>query len=281
MQVNQIYNQDCLEGIRLLQERSISLVLTSPPYAQQRQKHYQGIEESDYPSWLVSVLETLKPKLTADANVLINIRSNVKDGQVSDYVLRTRLAIRDAGWIELEELIWYKPNGPPLGHPNRPRRCWEHILWYSQTTHPFLDLTECGRHTGNYACDGGGLNNHLFHATNKTPLEGNSRITDVIIAGVDGGAADKGIDHPARYPLALCETLIKTFSPSGSVVLDPFAGSGTTAIASIDTGRNYIGFEIDSEYYKLASNRIATHHVSTASLESLFERDNSSLIMPT
>ena len=65
------------------------------------------------------------PKMTPDGSVLSSIRPHVKDGVLSDYVLRTRLALRETGWHECEELIWLKPDAPPLGSKLRPRRAWE------------------------------------------------------------------------------------------------------------------------------------------------------------
>jgi site-specific DNA-methyltransferase (adenine-specific) len=96
---------------------------------------------------------------------------------------------------------------------------------------------------------------------------GKSRITDVITCPV---GHDKESDHPARYPVALCETLITTFSEIGTNVCDPFSGSGSTAIACINTDRNYIGFELDADYHTKATERIVNHHKPT-SLDSLFE----------
>jgi hypothetical protein len=75
-------------------------------------KLYSGINEQDYRGWMTTVMEALRPKLTNDASVLVVLRSHVRQGEVSDYVLRTRLRIREAGWKECEELIWHKTRTP-------------------------------------------------------------------------------------------------------------------------------------------------------------------------
>lgn len=67
------------------------------------------------------------------------------------------------------------------------------------------------------------------------------------------------VGHPAPFPVELPHRLIQLYTFTNDVVLDPFMGSGTTAIASINSGRIYVGYEIDSEYLKLAEERIATH----------------------
>ena len=103
------------------------MVVTSPPYAQQRAGHYEGISEEDYPDFTVQWMTALAPKMTPDGSVFLVIRPHVRDGVLSDYVLRTRLALREAGWHECEELIWLKPDAPPLGSLS----CDHDVTWES------------------------------------------------------------------------------------------------------------------------------------------------------
>lgn len=70
---------------------------------------------------------------------------------------------------------------------------------------------------------------------------------------------NNGYFHPTQKPVALLEYLIKTYTNDGDTVLDNCMGSGSTAVACINTGRNYIGFELDKEYYDLAEQRISEH----------------------
>lgn len=85
---------DCMKLIPTLEGGSVGLVLTSPPYADQRQGHYNGVAEADYADWTVKWMAELWDKLADDASVLIVIRPHLKQGVISDYVLRTRLALR-------------------------------------------------------------------------------------------------------------------------------------------------------------------------------------------
>ena len=110
-----VLHGDCLDVIPTLVDESISLVVTSPPYAQQRSGHYEGVSEEDYPEFTVQWMTALAPKMTPDGSVFLVIRPHLQNGVLSDYVLRTRLALRETGWRECEELIWVKPNAPPLG----------------------------------------------------------------------------------------------------------------------------------------------------------------------
>src|SRR4051812_38136226 len=105
----------CEDLIPTLVNRSVALVVTSPPFALQRKRNYGGVRESDYPDWLSHIMELLRPKMKHNGSVLINLRPHIRHGQISDYVLQTRLRIGAAGWVEADELIWHAPDKPPLG----------------------------------------------------------------------------------------------------------------------------------------------------------------------
>ena len=111
----QYLHGDCLDLIPTLDDCSVSLVVTSPPYADQRAGHYESVPEEDYPDFTVNWMTALEPKMTPDGSVFVVIRPHLRAGVISDYVLRTRLTLREAGWNECEELIWLKPGAPPLG----------------------------------------------------------------------------------------------------------------------------------------------------------------------
>ena len=134
-----------MDLISTLEDESVQLVVTSPPYAEQRKGQYRGVPEAVYPDWTVQWMALLWDKLAADGSVLIVIRPHITKGCLSDYVLKTRLALRDDGWTECEEMIWFKPDAPPLGSNRRPRRTWESILWFGRTGNPYINLTACGR----------------------------------------------------------------------------------------------------------------------------------------
>ena len=79
-------------------------------------------------------------------------------------------------------------------------------------------------------------------------------MTDVIVAPVGGN--EPGVDHPAVFPVALAEPLIRTFSQAGDMVLDPFCGSGQTLLAAKGCGRRYLGMERDERYVRIALQRL-------------------------
>ena len=248
---------DCVRQIPTLKNRSIRAVVTSPPYADKRKLHYKSVPEKDYPEWMVSVCNAIRPKLTKDGSILINIRSHIKDGAVSDYVLRTRLALRKAGFIENEELIWHKPDATAMGSTLRPRRTWEQILWFSTCENPFCDLRALGRMS---AAIGFGASakaeqyTDLYHGATKKRTFGIARTPDVFTARI--GDNSKHIKHSAAYSPNLAEQLIRTFSKEGDTILDPFAGTGTTLLVARLLNRPSVGVEFEPVNVELIRTRI-------------------------
>jgi site-specific DNA-methyltransferase (adenine-specific)/site-specific DNA-methyltransferase (cytosine-N4-specific) len=258
--LNHVTQGNCFDLIPQLEDESIAAVITSPPYAEQRNDFYQGVPEKDYPAWFVRLMETIRPKLKRDGSVLVVIRSKVQDGALSDYVLRTVLAVRESGWNQPEELIWYKSDGPPNGASNRPRRAFEHILWFSKTRRPYINLQAAGKQSkriGNVSeskkTDRLGLNRRLNFSGEKLKA-GTARITDVIKVGVSQN--DKGIDHPAIYPRPLANKLLLTFTKIGDTILEPFGGSGTTALSAATFGRDFVAFELEQRWVDLGNQRL-------------------------
>jgi DNA modification methylase len=254
-----VLHGDCLDLIPTLEDGSVSLVVTSPPYAEQRAGHYGGIPEEDYPDFTVQWMTALAPKMTPDGSVFLVIRPHVKNGVLSDYVMRTRLALREAGWKECEELIWLKPDAPPLGSLHRPRRTWESLLWFSRSTNPYADLKACGKGSDRLGFEGSfrfglGGNGPLNGGQGVGRTSGVARISDVIVAPI--GDNEPGLEHPAVFPLGLAEQLVRTFSQEGDLVLDPFCGSGQTLLAAKQCGRRYLGMEREERYVKVALGRL-------------------------
>jgi DNA modification methylase len=254
-----VLHGDCLDVIPTLEDGSVSLVVTSPPYAEQRRGHYSGVPEEDYPDFTVNWMTALAPKMTPDGSVFLVIRPHVRDGVLSDYVLRTRLALREAGWHECEELIWLKPDAPPLGSLKRPRRTWESILWFSRSTQPYCDLKARGKESSRIGFEssfrfGVGGDSPLSRVQAGSSTNGIARISDVIVANV--GSSDEALDHPAVFPLALADQLVRTFSQEGDLVFDCFAGSGQTLLAAKQCGRRYLGIEREAKYVKIALGRL-------------------------
>ncbi len=221
--------------------------------------HYEGVSEEDYPDFTVEWMSALAPKMRADGSVFMVIRPHLHNGVLSDYVLRTRLALRVAGWNECEELVWLKPDAPPLGSTLRPRRAWESVLWFSRCVQPYADLKACGNESDRLGFEGSmrfgvGGDSPINQGNSARCAKGLARISDVIVAHISGN--ERGLDHPAMFPLSLADQLIKTFSQTGDLVLDPFAGSGQALLAAKQCGRRFLGIEREEKYVKIALARL-------------------------
>ena len=259
----QIMTGDCIELMRTLPDNSVDSIVTSPPYAEQRKATYGGIPEADYPEWTVTWMRQAKRVLKTDGSVLINISPHVRRGQLSDYVLRTRLALREDGWNEVDELIWHKTNAMPVGHKDRPRRSWESILWFSKHGGAYSNakangiksryptkVTQTGQHTYQ---DGWG---HLAGGSGQSGGSGKTPETTRCSNLVSLSKVVERTGHPAPFPLELARWMARIVTPPGGVVLDPFAGSGTTVEAALMDGFSAVAMEREETYLPLIQARI-------------------------
>jgi len=249
-----LYEGDCLEVMRQLPDNSVDAVVTSPPYAMQRAKLYGGVPEDEYPDWTVAWMEQVRRILKPHGSVLINIREHIRNGEMSDYVHRTRLALREAGWIECDELIWVKTSSPPVGHPRRPRRSWERILWFAKDQQPYCDPKANGKFSDRIGVDATGEGFTKWLAGASDWRSGIARCRDWV--AVSPSQTDSR-GHPAAYPRDLAAWMIRLVTPPGGKVLDPFAGSGTTLIAAVEEGFSVIGIEREPEYCEIIRKRMA------------------------
>lgn len=257
---NTIYQTDCKILANIIPAETLDLIVTSPPYANQRKSQYGGIEEEMYPEWTVDWAECFRNALKDTGSIAIVIRPHIKNGQISDYVLKTRLAMRKAGWNEAEELIWIKPDSPPLGHIKRPRRAWESILWFSKTSRPFCNPQANGTTSERIGFESIKGVGDYKSGTSKAKC-GIARCRDYIEIGTGSVDKSKSNSHPAQYPEKLAKWIVKLLCPPTGLVCDPFIGSGTTALAcinlNVEENHNfqYIGSEVKEEYFLIANER--------------------------
>jgi len=232
-------------------DHSIALALSSPPHSEQRKGLYPGVPKEEYPAFTVDWMLKLWPKLTNDGSVLIVIDPHVQNGEVADYVLRTQLALRDAGWRQHMPLMWLKEDRCPLGHRGWLRHTYEQILWFSKTTKPFCD-PKAGREVTEIEAPR--YRHSRWSPGGKSAL-GIKRGTDVIDIPV--GFTPKGVDHPAMFPVELAEQLIRNFCQPSGTVWDGFAGSGNSLLAATRLGHPFYGCDIVPEYVEMARRRLA------------------------
>ena len=124
---------DCAQVLRDYPDNFFDLIVTSPPYADQREDTYGGIPPAKYVDWFVQRSEEFLRVLKPTGSFVLNIKEKVSAGERHTYVLELILALRKQGWKWTEEYIWHKRNCHPGKWPNRFRDAWERCLHFTKT----------------------------------------------------------------------------------------------------------------------------------------------------
>ena len=127
-----IYLGDCKEELKKIDDNSIDLIFTSPPYADNRKSTYGGIQPDSYVEWFLPISEELFRVLKPSGTFILNIKERVVDGERHPYVLELILGMKRQGWLWTEEFIWHKKNSYPGKWPNRFRDAWERLLQFNR-----------------------------------------------------------------------------------------------------------------------------------------------------
>ena len=258
---------DCEKVIRceLIGSKSVNLIVTSPPYADQRKNNYGGIHPDDYVNWFLPKTEQFKNILSDDGSFILNIKEKAVNGERHPYVIELILALRKQGWFWVEEYCWHKKNAYPGKWPNRFRDAWERCLHFTVNRKFKMRQEEVMVPMGDWSKSR--LKN--LSQTDRTRDESKNwngfgkRVenwidrdkaypTNVLHMATECGYQN----HPAAFPLALPTWFIQLFTDSGDTVLDPFAGSGTTLVAAQNLGRRSIGIDANIEYCELMEQRL-------------------------
>lgn len=257
---------DCLEIIpKHIQPESVDLVVTSPPYADRRKSTYGGIHPDKYVEWFMPRAEAFRQCLRPTGSFVLNIKELATNGERHTYVLELILAMRKAGWLWVEEYCWHKKNCYPGKWPNRFRDSWERLLHFTVSKKFKMRQSAVMVPMGDWK---DARLKKLSTADRKRDLSRNGNgfgkkvsnwvgrdmayPTNVLHLATECGFQN----HPACFPAALPEWFIRLFTDEGDVVLDPFAGSGTTLIAARQLGRSSIGIDANTDYCKLIRQRL-------------------------
>lgn len=256
---------DCLEELKKLEKNSVSLIITSPPYADQRTSTYGGIKPDKYVDWFMPIAKELKRVLKDDGTFVLNIKERVANGERHTYVIELIQALREQGWLWTEEFIWHKKNSHPGKWPNRFRDSWERLLQFnldrkfamyqdavmvpvgdwSKTR--LKNLSETDKRRDNSKVGSG-------FGKNISNWVGRDMVYPSNVLHLAPEAGNKS--HSAVFPESLPEWFIKLFTKEGDLVLDPFVGSGTTSVVAKRLKRNSVGIDLMQEYIDYAKERI-------------------------
>lgn len=263
-----LFNGDCLEVLKNIDSNSIDLIVTSPPYSDQRKKTYGGIHPDDYVEWFLPISEELKRVLKPTGSFILNIKERVYKGERHTYVLELIIAMRKQGWLWTEEYMWHKKNSFPGKWPNRLRDAWERLLHFNIEKKFNMYQDEVKIPIGDWS------KKRLSNLSDTDKTRDESKVgsgfgkkienwvgKDMVLPdNVLHMATETGNkSHSAAYPDSLPEWFIKLFTKEGDVVLDPFLGSGTTCRVAYNLNRNSIGIELLDDYYQKTCDIIKNH----------------------
>jgi len=263
--INQIICADVKDLLPQIPSNCVNLIITSPPYAEKRKSVYNTVAADKYVEWFLPITEELKRILKNDGSFILNIKEKAEKGERHTYVLELILAMKKQGWLWVEEYIWHKKNCYPGKWPNRFRDAWERCLHFTKQKEFKMCQEAVMVPIGDWVED------RLKNLSEKDKIRSESMSksgfgknisnwlkrdkvypTNVLYLATE--CSNK--NHSATFPVALPSWFIKLFTQEGDIVLDPFIGSGTTAVACAQLNRKYIGIEIKEEYCKLATERM-------------------------
>ena len=242
-----------------------NLIVTSPPYADARKKHYDSIIPDEYPDFFLSFQAEFWRVLADNGSLVINIKDKVVDGVRNRYVWKTIMALADAGWLCIDDYLWVKPNAMPGYWKNRLRDEWEYCFHLTKNARFAIYQDQVKVPLGNWAeqrlkkLDGKSAERH--NSENESGFGRDLRNwlgKDLVLPGntVQLGLVGKNMGHPAVFPTGLPAFFIKLLTKAGDNVLDPFAGSGTTGVAAAELLRNVVLIDNQPDYFQAMKARL-------------------------
>lgn len=261
-----IYNAEASIMLRVLEEESVDLVITSPPYAERRKKAYGGIPADKYVEWFLPISAELLRLLKPTGSFVLNIKEGTHRGERQTYVYELALALHKQGWLWVDEFIWNKTNPFPTGNRNRLKDGFERCYHFAKTKNfKFFPDAVRTKSTSKWAGDNERRKNKGAHrTTNGSGMNLSRRIVSDLVRPsnvVTMPASSLNIEHPAVFPLGLPEFFIRLMTEPGDTVLDPFMGSGSTALAARSLDRRYEGVELSQDYLLVSVNRLSGRHL--------------------
>ena len=256
---------DCRQELAKIADDSVDLIVTSPPYANQRASTYGGVKPADYVAWFLPVADELYRVLKPSGTFILNIKEPAVSGERHTHVIELILAMRRQGWLWTEEFVWHKKNCYPGKWPNRFRDAWERLLQFNKQRKFKMNQESVMVPVGDW------YDNRMRNLSETDRVRDESKVgsgfgkkvenwlgrdlvypTNVLHRATECGNRN----HSAVFPHWLPEWFIDLFTDPGDTVLDPFIGSGTTAFAALDKGRNVIGIEMHEPYYDELKRRL-------------------------
>lgn len=253
---------DAREALMQMTDPPADAIVTSPPYADAR-SDVENVTPDEYVEWIGPILDLLRSWLVPGGGFMLNLGRRFKDGVESDYVERTLLRAQESGWQRIDTIIWAKINGRAV-NPYLTNK-HEQVLWLTHNVSP-LDAYR-GYEEVRYPYPEETLARYQRNWLNGTTIKGKAEAQTGRKAHPDGArpgsvyvtqvGKEKNIRHPSPMALDLARFLVCVSCQPGGLVLDPFAGSGTTAVAARLHGRRAMLIERSDEFADEACERLA------------------------
>lgn len=256
---------DCEEVLKDFPDDSIDLIITSPPYADQRKRTYGGIKPDEYVDWFLPKAAEFKRVLNPKGSFVLNIKERVVNGERHTYVLELIMKLREQGWLWTEEYMWHKKNSYPGKWPNRFRDSWERLLHFNKQKKFNMYQESVMIPVGDWA------KTRLANLSETDKQRDESKVNSGFGKNISNWVGRDMVfpnnvlhmatecynqSHSATFPVDLPVWFINLFTCPGDVVLDPFMGAGTTAVAAKQLGRYFIGIDINEEFCQIAKERV-------------------------
>ena len=255
LELNRIYCMDCLEGMKQMSDKSVDLTVTSPPYNNLR----------EYKGYSFNFEETAKElyRVTKDGGVVVWVVGDATiNGSETGTSFKQALYFKEIGFNLHDTMIYHRQGCFPMDEHYRYWQDFEYMFIFSKgkplTFNPIKKKSS--RKAGSKIHRRVLVENVKGKSLVSRTAHGNKSLSNVWhfdCGGNNCSTNDKeAFGHPAIFPEELSENHILSWSNEGDLVLDPFSGSGTTAKIAIINERQFIGFEISSEYCEIAEKRI-------------------------
>ena len=268
MELNKIYLGDSEGLLKELPDDYVDLVVTSPPYDNLRK--YNGVGDSWNHEKFKKIADELARVIKPGGIIVWNVNDKTENGSETGTSFRQALYFMEKCGLRLNDtMIWLKTNPMPQVRQPRYNQVFEYMFVFSKgapkTFNPIMVPCKCAGQSYDSTCKNMGGEN----GRTKKHFKINSEKVDDNVWQF--AIAQNKTIHPAIYPYELPYRHIKSWTNEGDIVLDPFIGSGTTALAAIDLNRNFLGFEMDEQYYMLSVDRVdearTRHNVLVAHAE--------------
>lgn len=265
---------DSARWLPRLPANSVDLFFMSPPYADARS--YSRIPPDRYVEWFIPFAEAMLDAVRLTGSFVLNIKNRVArsgplQGQRHPYVYELVIALQNTGWRWTETYIWRKPNAIPGRFGPRTKDAFEYVYHFTKGPKPYFDLdavripykTDRAEIARRSLDTNGRRNTEAGFGRDRSRTYGHDGADpgNVITVGqtYNQHKGPAGL-HTAVMPEGLAEFFVKAACPPEGVVVDPFAGSGTTVVIARRLGRRAGGIELHDQYVAVARDRLASDH---------------------